>query len=98
MVLAYWAEKVAEEAKKREQYETHAERMRAIKEAQHNIHTENSSSTPDTLTSDSGQLEYNDFKQKKISSHIIVELNEKEKEEMRRFKKKENRADFVRKK
>ena len=62
MVLTYWAEKTAEEAKKKEQYETHAEHLRAIKEAQHNIHTLDSSSTPDTLTSDSGALAYNDFK------------------------------------
>ena len=48
------------------------------------------------MTIDSGNLEYDPFHEKKLSSAIIMKLNDEEKEQMRKYKKRENRGDYVR--
>ena len=47
------------------------------------------------MSQDSGALEYNKFKEKKISSNIIVKLTEEEQNEMRKNNRNENKGKYT---
>ena len=95
MIKRHIQQKTFEEAKRNEAKELESARRKERKKNTANIHTHDSSSTPDTLTDDSGALQYNVFKEKKISTYLLVPLNEQEQQKMRQYKKKEKRGNLA---